>query len=250
MRRTAPISRPSASPVTSEAAPRPVRRRALPGHATDASPSRGTRWRCRGVSPSAATRRPGVVPRPSSSRRRLKGHGGTEVFARAWRLGWDQFEDVMAQENGRATIPLDVEPAALVDGSSLLVGPGRYDRLVCVGILEGLPVLTFTAPASLESVHSGSTIARVPGPHHYRAARDLRPRRLRGRRLPRGCAWRDVRPRSCRSGSLRVAAAMRLIGPVERGSIAQEHPVEALPHRLRVPSRPMSMAMSIHIRTA
>lgn len=80
------------------------------------------------------------------------GHAGTEVFARGWRLGWDQLEDVMAQENGRATIPLIVEPAALVDGSSMLLGPGRYDRLVCVGTLEGLPILTFTAPASLESV--------------------------------------------------------------------------------------------------
>ena len=73
-----------------------------------------------------------------------KEHAGTEVFARAWRLGWDQLEDVMAQENGRPTIPLVVEPAAVVDGFSLLVGPGRYDRLVCVGTLEGLPVLTFT----------------------------------------------------------------------------------------------------------
>ena len=34
----------------------------------------------------------------------------------------------------------------------MLVGPGRYDRLVCVGTLEGLPILTFTAPATLESV--------------------------------------------------------------------------------------------------
>jgi len=80
------------------------------------------------------------------------GHSGTEVLARAWRLGWDQLEDVMAQENGRATIPLDVGSAALVDGFSMLIGTGRYDRLVCVGTLEGLPVLTFTAPASLESV--------------------------------------------------------------------------------------------------
>ena len=79
-------------------------------------------------------------------------HAGPDVFARAWRLGWDQLEDVMAQENGRPTCPLVVEPAAFVDGFSLLVGPGRYDRLVCVGTLEGLPVLTFTAPASLESV--------------------------------------------------------------------------------------------------
>ena len=77
---------------------------------------------------------------------------GTEVFARAWRLGWDQLEDVMAQESGRPTCPLVVEPAGLVAGSSMLVGPGRYDRLVCVGTLEGLPILTFTAPASLESV--------------------------------------------------------------------------------------------------
>jgi hypothetical protein len=80
------------------------------------------------------------------------GHTGAEVFVRAWRLGWDQLEDVMAQENGRPTCPLVVEPAALGDGSSMLVGPGRYDRLVCVGTLEGLPMLTFTAPASLESV--------------------------------------------------------------------------------------------------
>lgn len=80
------------------------------------------------------------------------GHAGTEVLARAWRLGWDQLEDVMAQENGRPPCPLVVEPAALVDGFSMLVGPGRYDRLVCVGTIEGLPVLTFTAPATLESV--------------------------------------------------------------------------------------------------
>ena len=80
------------------------------------------------------------------------GHAGAEVFARAWRLGWDQLEDVMAQENGRLTSPLAVEPGALVDGFSMHVGTGRYDRLVCVGTLEGLPVLTFTAPASFESV--------------------------------------------------------------------------------------------------
>jgi len=77
---------------------------------------------------------------------------GTEVFARAWHLRWGQFEDVMAQENGRATRPLVVGPTALVDGSSMLVGPGRYDRLVCVGTLDGVPVLTFTAPVPLEWV--------------------------------------------------------------------------------------------------
>jgi len=79
-------------------------------------------------------------------------HSGAEVFARAWRFGWDQLEDVMAQENGRDTQPLDVETGALVEGFSMLAGPGRYDRLTCVGILEGLPVVTFTAPGPPESV--------------------------------------------------------------------------------------------------
>jgi hypothetical protein len=75
-----------------------------------------------------------------------------EIYARAWRLTWEQLEDVMAQENGRPTRPLDVEPAALVDGYSMLAGPGRYDRLICFGTLEDLPVLTFTAPVPPESV--------------------------------------------------------------------------------------------------
>jgi hypothetical protein len=77
---------------------------------------------------------------------------GAEIFARAWRVTWEQFEDVIAQENGRPTCPLDVEPAALLEGSSLLAGPGRYDRLLRVGTIEDLPVLTVTAPGSPESV--------------------------------------------------------------------------------------------------
>jgi len=79
-------------------------------------------------------------------------HLGTEVLVRAWRIAWGQLEDVMAQENGRHTYSIDVEPGALVEGFSLLAGPGRYDRLIFVGTLEGLPVLTFTAPGPPESV--------------------------------------------------------------------------------------------------
>jgi hypothetical protein len=79
-------------------------------------------------------------------------HPGAEIFARAWRLAWDQLEDVLAQENGRDSDALDVERGALVEGFSMLAGPGRYDRLVCLGTLEGLPVLTLTAPGPPESV--------------------------------------------------------------------------------------------------
>jgi hypothetical protein len=79
-------------------------------------------------------------------------HSGEKIYVRAWRLAWDQLEDVMAQENGRGHQALDVEPGALVEGFSMLAGPRRYDRLICVGTLEGLPVLTFTAPGPPESV--------------------------------------------------------------------------------------------------
>jgi hypothetical protein len=79
-------------------------------------------------------------------------HPGAEVFARAWRLGWDQLEDVMAQESGRHPTALDVEPGAVVEGFSVRAGPGRYDRLVCLGTLEGLPVLTCTAVGLPEAV--------------------------------------------------------------------------------------------------
>lgn len=75
---------------------------------------------------------------------------------RAWRIGWDQFEDVVAQENGRSTHSLDVESGALAEGFSTLVGPGRYDHLVCVGTLGGLPVLTCTAPGSPEPAGQGA----------------------------------------------------------------------------------------------
>lgn len=83
-------------------------------------------------------------PRPSD------GRSGAEAFVRAWRIGWDQFEDVLAQENGRATNPLRVEPGVLVEGFTMVAGSGRYDNLVCLGTLEDLPVLTFTAHEWLE----------------------------------------------------------------------------------------------------
>ena len=51
-----------------------------------------------------------------------------------------------------APAALDVEPGALVEGFSVLAGPGRYDCLVCLGTLEGLPVLTCTAVGPPEAV--------------------------------------------------------------------------------------------------
>lgn len=76
----------------------------------------------------------------------------TEVALRAYKVTWEQLEDIMAQESGRATAPLDLEPRALVEGFSTSVGPGRYDQLACLGTIEDIPVVTLTAPWRLAEV--------------------------------------------------------------------------------------------------
>ncbi|GAA2384865.1 hypothetical protein GCM10010420_04020 [Streptomyces glaucosporus] len=107
--------------------------------------------------------------------------GGTP--AQAHLLTVSQFSDIAAQEMYR-------EPGADLDLSEVLargrarLGPGRYETLVCPGLLDGLPVLTFTAPwrsgevekvppsaAYLRHLASGLTVSR--GWSADRAARFL-----------------------------------------------------------------------------
>ena len=137
-------------------------------------------------------------------------HPGAEIFARAWRLAWDQLEDVLAQENGRDRNALDVEPGALVEGFSMVAGAGRYDRLLCLGTLEGLPVLTFTAPGPPESV----TPAAPSLDYLVHIVNGLRETfDLDGPAIVDylgACTRCDARPRSCRSGHVTVAATDHL----------------------------------------
>jgi hypothetical protein len=71
--------------------------------------------------------------------------GEGTVYARAYRITAEQFSDLAAQEMRRA-------PGVELDLSQVLAqrrhsyGPGRYETLHLVGELDGLPVLTFTAP--------------------------------------------------------------------------------------------------------
>jgi len=64
---------------------------------------------------------------------------------RAYLITVQQFADIAAQEMHR-------EPGADLDLTEVLttgtarLGPGRYETLVCAGRLDGLPLLTFTAP--------------------------------------------------------------------------------------------------------
>jgi hypothetical protein len=68
--------------------------------------------------------------------------------ARAYLVTARQFADVAAQEMHREPgEDLDLTEV-LAEGTARL-GPGRYETLVCPGRLEGLPLLTFTAPWSI-----------------------------------------------------------------------------------------------------
>jgi hypothetical protein len=77
--------------------------------------------------------------------------------ARAYLVTAEQFADIAAQEMYRLPEPGD--PLAEVvlgglggEGSRHHVGPGRYETLVEVGSLDGLPLLTFTSPHGLHAV--------------------------------------------------------------------------------------------------
>jgi hypothetical protein len=73
------------------------------------------------------------------------------VLARAHLVTVQQFSDIAAQEMYREPgIDLDLVDA-LTRGRAEL-GEGRYETLVCAGQIDGLPVLTFTAPWGMDDV--------------------------------------------------------------------------------------------------
>lgn len=84
--------------------------------------------------------------------------------ARAYRITTAQLADVAAQEMHRSPAPDDPLEAALVTGieGRHAAGPGRYETLVAVGRLDGLPMLTFTAPHGYaEAPHAAPSAAYV-----------------------------------------------------------------------------------------
>ena len=80
-------------------------------------------------------------------------------LAQAYLITWDQFEDVVAQENGRRSTSITIEDHDLVPGFSQRIGSGRYENLLCTAQLKTMPVVTFTAPWSMNEVTMGSPSA-------------------------------------------------------------------------------------------
>lgn len=68
-----------------------------------------------------------------------------ETPAGASLLTAGQFADIAAQEMRRQP-GSDLNLRELLVSGRIRLGPGRYETLVCAGLLDGCPVLTFTAP--------------------------------------------------------------------------------------------------------
>jgi hypothetical protein len=78
------------------------------------------------------------------------------THARAYLVKWGQFEDVVAQENGRATSPVDVDLVDLEAGRSFPLGPGRYENVLCLGRYDEFPVVTFTSSGTMTQAELGA----------------------------------------------------------------------------------------------
>jgi hypothetical protein len=78
------------------------------------------------------------------------------AVARGWLITTEQFTDVCTQECGLdprlAPCPVDID-AILTNGSH--TGPGLYGRGLLAGVLDGVPVVTFTSPFGADVARLG-----------------------------------------------------------------------------------------------
>lgn len=72
---------------------------------------------------------------------------GTGALGRRYLITEEQFSDVMAQESGRPIEPLALpDLTELAPGERVVLGEGRYDALVALTPVDGVPCVTFTSP--------------------------------------------------------------------------------------------------------
>lgn len=75
------------------------------------------------------------------------------VLARAHLVSASQFADIAAQEMYRQP-GTDLDLTEVLARGRVALGDGRYETLVCAGQVDGLPLLTFTAPWRVADVLS------------------------------------------------------------------------------------------------
>jgi hypothetical protein len=143
---------------------------------------RGATRPCRGARDTTSPRqdRPLEIPYPLYFAGTSKTWAGAPSFidivesraattrARAYLITWEQFEDVVAQENGRGvTTPIALAPDDLAVGRGHPLGSGRYENLLCVGRDDVAPVLTITSPWTMAHAELGA-----PAPNYLRTMID------------------------------------------------------------------------------
>jgi hypothetical protein len=73
------------------------------------------------------------------------------VLARAHLVTAQQFADIAAQEMYKEP-GTDLDLVDVLTHGHVALGDGRYETLVCAGQVDGMPVLTFTAPWGVNDV--------------------------------------------------------------------------------------------------
>ncbi|MFD2044840.1 hypothetical protein ACFSTA_14245 [Ornithinibacillus salinisoli] len=66
----------------------------------------------------------------------------TNTIGRRYLITGEQFSEVVAQENNRSTMYIDLEQ--VIANGSLSIGSGWYGRVVYLGVMDGAPMFTFT----------------------------------------------------------------------------------------------------------
>lgn len=90
---------------------------------------------------------------------------GEGALARGWLISEGQLNDVVAQENGPSGLATDdLDMARVLSEGTVSLGPGRYQTMVYLGDHKGHPMVTFTAPWTLDEVESGDAPVALNGP--------------------------------------------------------------------------------------
>lgn len=79
-------------------------------------------------------------------------------LGRAYLITFEQFKDVVAQENGKAPGTVDINGADALSKGSIEVGAGLYNNLVHIGDYKGYPVFTFTGSFSASDAVSNAQV--------------------------------------------------------------------------------------------
>ena len=80
------------------------------------------------------------------------------ALGRAYLITFEQFEDVVAQENGKSSATVSIKGSEVLANGNSEVGAGLYNNLVHIGDYKGYPVFTFSSSFSAQDAVSNAQI--------------------------------------------------------------------------------------------